>query len=191
MATNVSVQTWRIAFCLCAFITASTPNQFASAQCCGGSGLSVFSGEMMSPGMIIEGDSIYLTVNLPELAMLQVNGDPTISLGPVRYFVVRGLEPGKTYTFEFAAETLNPAGVPLLEKKTVKLKAGSNDIITLKPVKRKIPRPAALSKAEDKKDAAGDEKKGDEAAAGADSASKDKESAQNNLNKSAKKISPI
>lgn len=140
MSTNVNVQTWRMACCLCAFITASSTNQMISAQCCGGNAVGVFSSEMMSPGMIIEGDSIYLTVMLPELAMLQVNGDPTISLGPVRYFVVRGLDPAKTYTFDFAAEALNPAGVVLLEKKTLKLRPGANEIVVLKPVKRKVPR---------------------------------------------------
>jgi uncharacterized protein (TIGR03000 family) len=102
-------------------------------------------GMAMSPGMILEPDSIYLTVNVPEDAILQVNGDPTISIGPTRYFVVRGLAAGRTYNFEIVAETANPAGVAMEEKKTIALTTGASEIVTLKPVKRKVPRPVGVA----------------------------------------------
>ena len=114
-----------------------------------------YPGQMMGlpgdyiPGQIIEGDSIYITLMVPEKAIVQINGDPTISLGPTRYFVVRGLDLDKTYTFEVVVETANPAGVAMEEKKTLKLKPGASEIVTMKPVKRKVPKPAAVADAKD------------------------------------------
>lgn len=158
MTTNKDVRS--IAICLCALLLAFTTNRIASAQCCGSRAMGGFSSDVMDysmvPGQIIEGDSIYLTVNLPELTVLQINGDPTISLGPTRYFVVRGLDPMKTYTFEIVAETLNPAGVALEEKKTLKLRPGANEIVTLKPVKRKVPKPKTPPAKAEEKDASAD-----------------------------------
>jgi uncharacterized protein (TIGR03000 family) len=122
------------------------------AQCCveGGAVMGEMGGVYSSiPGQIIEGDSIYLTVNVPEKAIVQVNGDPTISQGPTRYFVVRGLEPGRVYSFEIVAETANPAGVAMEEKKLVKLHAGSTEIVSLRPVKRKAVKVPAKDAAKD------------------------------------------
>ncbi len=152
---NNSVRFWQVPFYACAVLAILSAPQSACAQCCGGSGSAMggyggvisgdFMGMPMMPGLIMEEDSIYLTVNVPEKAILQINGDPTISLGPTRYFVVHGLEPGRTYSFEIVAETANPAGVAMEEKKTVKVQSGSNEIVTLKPVKRKVPRPVATA----------------------------------------------
>jgi uncharacterized protein (TIGR03000 family) len=162
MTTNVNVRTSRIACYLCALASVLSANQISSAQCCGGIAMGGYSSDMMgyslTPGQTIEGDSVYLTVSLPEAAVLQINGDPTISLGATRYFVVRGLDSAKTYTFEIVAETLNPAGVALIEKKTLKLRPGANEIVVLKPVKRKVARPRAdAPKADDDKDASAEE----------------------------------
>jgi uncharacterized protein (TIGR03000 family) len=195
MTTNVNVRVWRIVCYLCAFLTSLSTNQSASAQCCGGSAMGEYSSELMSPGMIIEGDSIYLTVILPEAAVLKVNDDPTISLGATRYFVVRGLDPAKIYTFDIVAEALNPAGVALVEKKTLKLKPGANDIVTLKPVKRKVPRPKTdVSKADDEKDASAEDKKSkaeDSVEKDADTKEKGKSTQTNRVNNFSKKIRQV
>ncbi len=143
-----SIRPRRAALYLSAVLVTCLSTPSASAQCCGGSAMGGFGGEIIGDAMgmpigpyqVMEADSIYFTVNVPEKAILQINGDPTISLGPTRYFVVRGLEPGRTYSFEIVAETANPAGVAMEEKKTIKLTPGSSEIVTMKPVKRKLPR---------------------------------------------------
>ncbi|MEZ6134539.1 MAG: hypothetical protein R3C53_06490 [Pirellulaceae bacterium] len=109
-------------------------------------------------GQIIEGDSIYLTVNVPEKAILTVNGDPTISTGPTRYFVVKGLDVEREYKFVIVAETANAAGVAMEQTETVKLKPGSSQVVTLKPVRRKGSKPPedAVDKADEAIDEAAD-----------------------------------
>ncbi|MCA9193273.1 MAG: hypothetical protein KDB03_15990 [Planctomycetales bacterium] len=118
----------------------------AQAQCnCGGSsgGSQMFalpmSGDIV-PGsfQIIEEDAIYLTINVPEdTAPLKVNNDPTISIGATRYFVIRHLEPGKSYEFEVVAERANAAGVAMEEIRVFRLTAGSSKALTMNPIKRK------------------------------------------------------
>jgi uncharacterized protein (TIGR03000 family) len=125
---------------------AISASQVATAQCrCGGS--AAYSGmatttvtpEMPLPaGQIIESDSIYLTVVVPEQAILKINNDPTISVGTIRYFVVRNLEIGRSYDFKIVAETANAANVAMEETKSVTLTPGSAELVTLKPTKRKV-----------------------------------------------------
>ncbi len=121
-----------------------TVNQQALAQCsCQSSsanGMLPWGSEVASMGalQIFEEDAIYLTVNVPEdTAPLTINGDPTISLGKTRYFVIRHLEPGRTYQFEIMAERANAAGVAMEEIKVIKVAAGSNRMLELNPIKRK------------------------------------------------------
>lgn len=87
-------------------------------------------------GTIMEPNTAYVTVTLPEKAKLFVNGDPTASTGPVRYFVVRRMDDGETFKFDFRAEMENAAGVKLEEKKQVLLKAGSSESFNLTPWKK-------------------------------------------------------
>ncbi|MCA9126834.1 MAG: hypothetical protein KDB22_07110 [Planctomycetales bacterium] len=123
------------------------------AQCACGqpAGGIVWGDAMMLPpgvaGQIIEGDAIYLTVNVPEAAIVQVNGDPTISIGPTRYFVVKNLDPERTYKFEIVVETANPAGVPMEASETVKLKPGNTEVVSITPTKRKVAKPAQPAEA--------------------------------------------
>lgn len=82
---------------------------------------------------VVDGSTAQITVTLPEKAKLFVNGDPTASTGPVRYFVVRRLEAGEVFKFVFRAEMENAAGVKLEEKKEVLLKGGSMEAFALHP----------------------------------------------------------
>jgi len=110
-------------------------------------------GDMMgTPGQVIEGDSIYLTIDVPDKAILQINGDPTISIGPKRYFVIRNLEPDETYKFVIVAETANAAGVAMEETQTLKLKPGARESVSLKPIKRKGAKPKPDADEEDSAD---------------------------------------
>ncbi len=129
-------------------------NASASAQCaCGGAASGGYSLTMGMPGLpmdgsvgqILEANAIYLTVNVPEKAILKVNGDPTISLGTTRYFVIKELDPKHEYKFVIVAETANAAGVAMEETKTVKLKVGAMETVTLKPVKRKVIPPVVVA----------------------------------------------
>lgn len=120
----------------------------ATAQCnCWGSPGAYSDSWMTIPGggfgQIIEGDSVYITLNVPEEAIVQVNGDPTISIGPTRYFVVRNLEAERTYKFVIVVETANAAGVAMEETKTIKMTPGNTEVVTMKPIKRKVLKPAA------------------------------------------------
>ena len=139
--------------------------QSLQAQCaCGAAGMAMMPPGMLpmlpgadplagaQPGMIIEPNAIYLTVKVPEKTILMINGDPTISQGETRYFVVRGLEPDREYKFEIVAETVNPAGVEMLEKKALVLKTGAIETVALKPTKRK--RDVLLVEEQQKKDEA-------------------------------------
>lgn len=149
-----AIDCWRPGV-LCALVVlgAMTAPQHANAQCGCNRAVSGYASSEMGmafqampfngmtyPGMlerVVEEDAIYLTVNVPEKAILKVNGDPTISVGPKRYFVIRNLEPGRSYKFKIVAETANAAGVAMEETKTVKLSAGSTGVVSLKPIRRK------------------------------------------------------
>lgn len=129
----------------------SAPLSTTQAQCnCGGSMGGTFSAEswMMQSGeygQIIDGNAVNLTLHVPESAIVQINGDPTISIGPTRYYVIRNLEAGREYEFKIVVETANAAGVAMEETKTVKLLSGYSETITMKPIKRKvIAAPAAV-----------------------------------------------
>lgn len=145
-AEDFIVRAWAI----CAVLLMSA---HASAQCACGNGASGgYSLAMGMPGVpmgaslgqSIEANAIYLNVNVPEKALLKVNGDPTISLGTTRYFVIKDLDPQHEYKFVIVAETANAAGVPMEETKTVKLKVGAIETVTLKPIKRKVIAPDAV-----------------------------------------------
>lgn len=99
------------------------------------------------PGQIIDDEAIYLTVNVPEEAIVTINNDPTISDGPTRHFVVRHVEPDRAYKFVIVAETANPAGIALEQTKTVTLKPGEFEEVTLEPFKRKMTQPSSDSPA--------------------------------------------
>lgn len=138
------------AWAICAVLLMSA---HASAQCACGNGASGgYSLAMGMPGVpmgaslgpIIEANAIYLNVNVPEKALLKVNGDPTISLGATRYFVIKDLDPQHEYKFVIVAETANAAGVRMEETKTVKLKVGAIETVTLKPIKRKVIAPSVV-----------------------------------------------
>lgn len=145
-AEDFIVRAWAI----CAVLLMSA---HASAQCeCGNGASGGYSLAMGMPGVpmgaslgqSIEANAIYLNVNVPEKALLKVNGDPTISLGTTRYFVIKDLDPQHEYKFVIVAETANAAGVPMEETKTVKLKVGAIETVTLKPVKRKVLAPTVI-----------------------------------------------
>lgn len=75
---------------------------------------------------VMDAGSAHVTVILPEAAKFFVNGDPTASTGETRYFVVKCMDNGKQYKFEFRAEMENAAKVKLEIKKTEMLSAGAS-----------------------------------------------------------------
>lgn len=158
----------------------SAQSAFAQCNCGGGQATGMVVGEyapampivMGQPGdysvpggQVIESDSIYLTVSVPEKAILTVNGDPTISVGTTRYFVIKGLDLSREYKFEIVAETANAAGVAMEETKTVKVRPGSTEMVTLKPVKRKVVKKPAEEDAEKNDDVAAEGAAEEDAAA--------------------------
>jgi len=124
---------------LLSIVFATSP--IATAQCCSGGGSAGWdgiSGAFESVGyIVVEPEAIYLTVNVPETALVFVNGDPTAMGGTTRYFVIRHLEAGKKYKFEVAAQTKNAAKIDLEESTSFTLTAGERKTVTLAPYKRK------------------------------------------------------
>lgn len=141
--------------------------QSLHAQCACGGTASVYSFDpsmgmpMGSPlPFTIEGNAIYLTLKVPELADVKINKDKTISAGTTRYYVIRGLEPDKEYEFDIRVVTLNPAGIELMEVQKVVLKTGAIETLSFKPVKRLTAVEKALEEAE--KEEAGETKTDEE-----------------------------
>ena len=61
---------------------------------------------------------------MPSSAKVFVNGRETTSVGSVREFVSRGLEPNKSYRFEIQAEVEGVDGEMLVESKSIVVTAG-------------------------------------------------------------------
>jgi uncharacterized protein (TIGR03000 family) len=70
-----------------------------------------------------EGDSATLTVEVPNDAVVTVNGHSTKSVGGVRQFMSRGLKDGHVYTYVVKA-VFNVGGIEKTESKSVKLRVG-------------------------------------------------------------------
>jgi uncharacterized protein (TIGR03000 family) len=70
-----------------------------------------------------EGDSATLTVEVPDDAVVTVNGHSTSSVGGVRQFMSRGLKDGYVYTYVVKA-VFNVDGIEKTESKSVKLRVG-------------------------------------------------------------------
>jgi uncharacterized protein (TIGR03000 family) len=70
-----------------------------------------------------EGDSATLTVEVPNDAVVTVNGHSTKSVGGVRQFMSRGLKDGHVYTYVVKA-VFNVDGIEKTESKSVKLRVG-------------------------------------------------------------------
>lgn len=69
-----------------------------------------------------EADSAMLNVRVPEDARVVINDYKTTSMGEMRRYVSRGLEPGKEYEFEVRAEVVRDGQVQALTK-TVRVRA--------------------------------------------------------------------
>ncbi len=74
----------------------------------------------------IDSDAVLITVAVPADAKVTVNGHETSSEGPIRQFMSRGLKSGFTYSYLVAAETVVD-GQPIVETKTVKVRAGDKE----------------------------------------------------------------
>lgn len=71
-----------------------------------------------------------IIVNLPAEATLTFDGQPTQSRSSRRVFHSPPLEPGKTYTYELAAE-INRGGRPVQERRHVEVHAGRQSEVTM------------------------------------------------------------
>ena len=89
---------------------------------------------------------INLTVIVNEKAIVTINGEPTITMGTVRPYIVRGLKPGKKYKFEIEALVKKQKGDEYGAKETVEISAGESKQVVLKVhrQKRTPPPPAPL-----------------------------------------------
>ena len=84
---------------------------------------------------------INLIVVVQDKTIVTINGEETYTKGTVRPYIVRGLTPGKDYTFEIAGLLKNEAGAHFTAKKTVKLKAGGQEQVVLKLSRTNRPAP--------------------------------------------------
>lgn len=105
---------------------------------------SEFDGQSWDGWQIVDYNSISLTIDVPEISLdspsdatLTINGDKTASTGKSRRFVVKNLQPGKSYNFTVVAVTTNRAGIELQQTEKITLKTGESRRISMKPIKRK------------------------------------------------------
>ena len=77
-------------------------------------------------------ETIHFTVIVDEQAIVSVNGEPTISKGKVRPYIVRGLQAGKSYDFQFLAVVRKPQGDVYAAKEKVTIRAGEAKQVVLK-----------------------------------------------------------
>jgi len=87
---------------------------------------------------------INLTVVIQDKAIVTINGEETYTKGTVRPYIVRGLTPGKEYSFEVEGLLKNEQGAYFTAKKTVKIKAGSQEQVVLKLSRTNRPKPFAV-----------------------------------------------
>ncbi|MEQ1831052.1 MAG: hypothetical protein ABL921_34210, partial [Pirellula sp.] len=97
---------------------------------------SVSAGDVLGPDALLEESDdpakiVNLTVVVHEKAIVSVNGEPTVTMGTVRPYIVRGLKPGKTYKFEIQGLVRQPKGDVYVAKETITLKAGESKQVVL------------------------------------------------------------
>jgi uncharacterized protein (TIGR03000 family) len=73
-----------------------------------------------------------LSVVVHDKAVVSVNGEPTVTMGTVRPYIVRGLKPEKSYKFEIQALLRQPKGDVYVAKETITLKGGESKQVVLK-----------------------------------------------------------
>jgi uncharacterized protein (TIGR03000 family) len=74
---------------------------------------------------------INLTVVVHDKAIVKINGEPTVTTGTVRPYIVRGLTPGKSYEFKIEGLVRQPKGDVYFATKTIKLSAGKSEQVVL------------------------------------------------------------
>ena len=74
---------------------------------------------------------INLTVIVQDKAIVSINGEPTVTMGTSRPYIVRGLKAGKTYKFEIEGLLKNESGAEYAAKESVTLKAGESKQVVL------------------------------------------------------------
>ncbi len=89
--------------------------------------------------------SAMLTVAVPSSAKIFVNDNPTTSVGGVRQFVSRGLEPGRTYQFKVRAEFEDAKGKIVSDVKTVAMTAGQRETLEFNLVSAATPVETAVT----------------------------------------------
>jgi len=72
------------------------------------------------------GNEAHLTIAVPDAARVFVNDKPTTSTGPLRQYISRGLDAGRSYKFEIRAE-MERDGQVVTESRTLVLTAGSRE----------------------------------------------------------------
>ncbi len=72
---------------------------------------------------------VHFTVRAQPAATVWINGAKSTQSGAVREFVSAGLEPGRTYTYEFSAEWMGPDGKTLEQKRQLSVHAGERIVI--------------------------------------------------------------
>ena len=72
----------------------------------------------------IQPNEVHLTVKLPEMANVFVNGNSTTTTGQIRHFISRDLKEGGAYRFEVKAVLKNDDGTEIVQNKTVVVNSG-------------------------------------------------------------------
>ena len=87
---------------------------------------------------------INLAVICHEKAIVSINGEPTVTMGTRRPYIVRELTPGKTYKFEVEAVYKTEQGAEYADKEVVTLKAGESKEVVLHVRRRNRAKPPVV-----------------------------------------------
>jgi uncharacterized protein (TIGR03000 family) len=91
------------------------------------------------------GEVVYLTVIVPEKAIVSINDEETYTTGTTRTYVAKGLKAGKEYTFRVKGLYKNESGAEYSKEEKVTVKAGESSqvVLHLRRTKRTPPAPLA------------------------------------------------
>ncbi len=146
---------------MAALVASSTFSATFGQGCgCASGGSAMMSDGVIYEGMAIEGEIvddakaklmetddptkvINLSVIVHEKAIVTINGEPTVTMGTKRPYIVRGLSPKKSYTFVVEGLYKTEQGAEYYAKEEVKLDAGQSKEVVLHVRRRNRAKPVA------------------------------------------------
>ncbi|MDZ4848955.1 MAG: hypothetical protein SGI77_06655 [Pirellulaceae bacterium] len=132
------------------YVESGMPSFDQGMPCISGGMVVEYNATLDAQSLLVEVDDPAKIVNLMvivhEKAIVSVNGEPTVTMGTSRPYIVRGLEAGKKYKFEIVGVYQTEALAEYAAKETVTVEAGGTKqvVLHLRRRNRIIPPPVFL-----------------------------------------------